>query len=217
MQWDDNDITSFSQTQHAGSIALARQATQHVINELVSDNFLWDEQAVEHIQMTADTREYSLASDFVRFKDKNNLFFELEGASGTDGTSQFLSEYPGGEVQLQKQVPQYKSQSGTPQWYYFTDDTTVGIYPVPEDSGSYYRYTYEKNVMVENESDVLPFDSDQKAYAFTDMAARVFTFLFVPQPLSELTNDIIYTKAKAALMALLRKEPPQNKYGYRYG
>lgn len=219
MQWDDDDITSFSQNQHAGSVALCRQAIQHVINELVSDRFLWPERVSTVITAEDGTRKYDLADDFVRFLDKNNWFQELEGGLGSDATGQFLSEYPGGETQLKKEVPAYTSQTGTPQWYYFIEDRKIGIYPIPdsEKDDKLYRYMYEKDVMPENESDSLPFDQEMKAYAFTDMAARVFTFLFVPQPLADLENDLIYKRAKSALMSLGRKAPPNGTYGFRYG
>lgn len=217
MQWDDEDITSFSNTQHAGNINLCQQAVQHVINELVSDRFLWPEDAEGNITMVADTRTYSLASDFVQLQGKRPWLFELEGVAGTDATN-YISEYPGGEDQLEKQVFQYTSQTGTPQWFYFTDDKEVGIYPIPgtDEAGTVYRYQYEKNVMVVNESDNLPFDSDQKAYAFVDMATRLFTFLFTKQPIDNLQNDVIYNKAKGALMALERQKDPVGRYGFRY-
>lgn len=217
MQWDDDDIESFSQNQHASSITLARQAIQHVVNELTADNFLYPEDAQDHLTTVSGTRTYSLASDFVRFQNKDPWFFRLTGAAGTDSTGQFLYEYTGGEDTLQKQVPQYTSQTGTPQWYYFTDDREVGIYPIPDDDGVLYRYDYQKDVMPESESDNLPFDLDSKAYAFVDMAARLFGFLFARQPIDGIQNDVIYSKAKSALMALLRKQDPKGRYGFRYG
>jgi hypothetical protein len=215
IQWDDDDITSFSQTQHGGTISLAIQAVQHVTNDLVADTFLFPEDA----QTTFDTiispvtQKYSLASDFVRFKDKAPWIFQTD--SGIPN-SQFLAEYPGGEASLKKQVSEYETQQGTPQWFYFTDDQEIGIYPVPDNVVTY-RYEYQKDVMPEVESDSLPVQSQQMAYAYTDMATRVFTFLFTSQPLDGLMDDVIYARAKGALMALQRKSPPIGKYGFRYG
>jgi len=214
MQWDDDDITTFSNTQHAGNISLCRQAIQHVLNELVGDQFLWDEETDGNITTVASTRTYSLATDFVKFTGCDPWMFRLVGAAGTDAES-FIYEYPGGEDNLKKDVLAYTSQTGTPQWFYFTDDQEVGLYPIP-DAAKVYRYTYEKNVMVTSENDSLPFDSDQKAYAFVDMATRLFSFLFTKQPLEGLERDVIYMKAKGALMALLRKKDPVPRYGYRY-
>ena len=219
MQWDDDDITSFSQTQHSGTIALARTAIQHVVNELISDKFLWPEDKTGELTFSTATRTYTLASDFVRLDGKNPWLFELEGVSGSDATSQFISEYTGGRNRLQKDVPAYTSQTGTPQWWYFTGDQEIGIYPVPDSSknSTIYRYDYQKDVMPENESDSLPVQSDQMGYAFTDMAARVFTFLFTTQPIpQDLGQDIIYKTAKGALMALQRKNDPIGRYGFRY-
>jgi len=212
MQWDDDDITSFSQTQHGATISLARQAIQHVTNDLIADRFLFPEKADSTITTADGTQKYTLASDFVRFEDKNNFFFQTD--SGIPN-SQFLSEYPGYEAALKKQVPKYASTTGTPQWYYFTDDQEIGIYPVPG-SVLVYRYDYQKDVMPENESDSLPVQSEQMAYAYVDMATRIFSFLFAQQPIEGFEKDVIYLRAKAALMALNVKEPPSNRYGYSY-
>jgi len=212
MQWDDDDITSFSQTQHGATITLARQALQHVTNDLISDRFLFPEDAQDTITTEASAPNYALASDFVRFKDKRPWFFQTDS---NIPNSQFLSEYPGGEAKLKKQVSKYETQTGTPQWYYFTDDQEVGIYPVP-DAVLVYRYEYQKDVMPENESDSLPVQSEQMAYAYVDMATRLFSFLFAQQPLEGFTEDVIYMRAKSALMALQVKEPPSNRYGFSY-
>ena len=213
LQWDDDDITSFSQTQHGGTISLARQAIQHVTNDLIADRFLFPEDAQSTITTSSGEPKYSLASDFVRFKDKRPWFFQTDAGIPN---SQFLSEYPGGDAKLKKQVPLFETQTGTPQWYYFTDDQEVGIYPVP-DGVLVYRYEYQKDVMPENESDSLPVQSEQMAYAYVDMATRIFSFLFTQQPVEGFDKDIIYNRAKAALMSLQVKEPPSNRYGYRYG
>lgn len=215
MQWDDDDITSFSNTQHAGNISLCRQSVQHVLNELVGDNFLWEENANGYLYAVAGTRLYDLEADFVQFQTAKPVIHKLESTVGSDLTGEFMTLYPGGENQLKKDVPQYKSQPGGPQWYYFVEDRAIGLYPVP-DATENWKFSYEKNVMVENESDTLPFDSDQKAYAFVDMATRLFSFLFTRQPLEGLGNDIIYKGAKSALMSLLKKQDPIKKYGYNY-
>jgi hypothetical protein len=213
MQWDDDDITSFSQTQHGATISLARQAIQHVTNDLIADRFLFPEDAQATITTVSGTQTYAIASDFVRFKDKRPWFFQTD--SGVPN-SQFLSEYPGDEAALKKQVPKYETQTGTPQWFYFTNDQEIGIYPVPG-AVFVYRYEYQKDVMPEVESDSLPVQSTQMGYAYVDMATRIFTFLFTQQPIDGAQGDVIYSRAKAALMALNVKEPPSNRYGFRYG
>ena len=214
MQWDDDDITSFSQNQHAATISLCRQAIQFVVNDLISDRFLFPEDATGHITTTG-VQTYSLASDFVRFRGSRPWLFELTGAIGTDATSQYLDEYPGGELVLQKEVPAYTSETGTPQWFYFTADRTIGIYPIG--TGSVYRYEYQKDVMPESESDSLPVYSDAQGYALCDMAARVFQFLFATQPVDGLYKDSIYLGGKTAVMALARKRDPIGRYGFKYG
>ena len=214
MQWDDDNITSFSQTQHSGTIALARTAIQHVTNELISDKFLFPEDKRATITTVSGTQRYTLETDFVRLRDKNPWFYQTD--SGVPN-SQFLSEYTGGEAALKKQVPEYETQTGTPQWYYWTADIQIGIYPVP-DAALIYRYDYQKDVMPENESDSLPVQTAQMSYSYIDMAARVFTFLFTTQSVPiDLGEDVIYKTAKSALMALQRKNDPIGRYGHRYG
>ena len=71
--------------------------------------------------------------------------------------------------------------------------------------------------MPESESDALPLQSDQMGYAFCDMAARIFTFLWTTQPVDGIKNDAIYNGAKSALMALNNKKDHINSYGYHYG
>lgn len=215
MQWDDDDITAFSSTQHAATISLARQAVQHVTNDLISDAFLFPEDAQDNITTVASTRTYSLASDFVRFQGTDPQFQHLTGIAGTDADGQFLMEYPGGENKLKKEIPAYTSQTGTPQWYYFTGDQEIGIYPVPG-TVEVYRYDYQKDVMPENEADTLPVQSEQMAYAYVDMSARVFSLLFTRQPVDLIEQDVIYKRAKGALFALNRKADPINKYGFSY-
>ena len=212
LQWDDPDILTFSNTQFAATITLARQSIQHVTNDLIADNFLFPEEARETITTVASQQKYALAADFVRFKDKAPWFQQTDAGVPN---SQFLSEYPGKEAALKKQVPKYETDTGTPQWFYFTDDQEVGIYPLPA-SVLVYRYDYQKDVMPENESDSLPVQSEQMAYAYVDMAVRVFTFLFSQQPITDFSQDVVYNRAKAALMALNVKEPPLNRYGFRY-
>lgn len=215
IQQDDDDITSFAQTQHSATISLAKQAIQHVTNDLVSDTFLFPESVRAEITTAIGTRTYSLAADFVRFEDKSPWFQKLEGATGSDATGNFLAEYTGKEDALKKEVPAYTSQQGTPQWYYFTNDQEIGIYPVP-DSVDIWRYDYQKDVMPEVESDSLPVQSEQMAYAYVDMAARVFSFLFARQPIEGFDRDVIYNRAKSALLTLQRKRPPTDRYGFRY-
>lgn len=215
IQHDDDDITSFAQTQHSATISLARQAIQHVTNDLIADHFLFPEAAQSHITTVSGTRLYSLAADFVRFEDKAPWFHKLEGAIGTVATGNFLSRYPGDEEALKKQVVKYTEDLGTAQWYYFTDDQQVGLYPIP-DAADVWRYDYQKDVMPENESDSLPVQSEQMAYAYVDMAARIFSFLFSQQPIEGFDKDVIYLRAKSALLALQRKHVPIDRYGYRY-
>ena len=219
MQWDDDDITTFSSTQHAGNISLCREAVQFVINELTADRFLWPEDATGNITTTAGTREYSLASDFVRLQSSRPILQKLTGAAGTDGDGTWLTQFDGNEQAIERTFQNYLTETGNPQWFYFSGDRTIGMYHVPDTSNVVYRYRYVKGVMVESEEDSLPFDSnnsDAKSIAFTTMAVRIFNLLLAQQPLNQIQSDDIYRTARAALASMMRKKPPSNRYGYRY-
>ncbi len=212
MGGDDSDIVSFSSNQHTATIQIARQAIQHVTNELIADRFLWPEDKQGIFTVAKGVREIALAPDFVRFRGTRPWLFEIENG---DAQGRYLIEYPGGELQLQKDVFKYTSDEGTPQWYYFTADQMIGIYPIPDKSGILYRYEYQKDVMPETEPDSLPVQSEQMAYSYIDMAARIFTFMFSNQAID--VKDVVYNQAKAALMALQVKKAPIGRYGHRYG
>ena len=73
LQGDDDDLTSFTQTQHAATSSLAQLAIQSQLADLVSDGFIDYEDAEGTFTSTNLTRTYSLASDFQRMQE---LFIE---------------------------------------------------------------------------------------------------------------------------------------------
>lgn len=218
---DDDDLTSFSDTQHRASLNLAKISIKSSINELVADRLIPYEETDGNITLSSGTRLYSLPSDFVRFVGPAPFFLKLQGAIGSDSDNQFVYEYPGGEDQLRWHVLDYRSQSGTPQWFYISNGTSkqIGLYPVPDsdDDGNVYRFPYQKDVTVTNEGDSLPFHTEQEAQAFVDMAARYMKYLIEKLPVSQLYEDPVFRTSKSALMALMKPIKSKESYGYRYG
>ena len=214
---DDDNLTSFSDNQHKETMNLAKIAIQSCLTYLISERLIPYEETSGEISTTASTRVYSLPADFIRFVGKNPFLLELSGSGGTS-QNRTVNMYPGGEERLRRQVLDYKDQTGTPNWFYFVDDTTkkIGLYQVPNTTGTYYGFQYEKDVSVTSEADTLPFHNTQEDYAFLDMAARYFYYLFSKQPIAEIFIDPIFKMANTSLVHLMTGAYPSGKYGYTY-
>jgi len=172
---DDDDLTSFSDTQHAATQSMARIAIQSQLADLVSDGYIPYENSTGTITTVAGTRTYALASDFQRFQE--NFIDKL----GSDNTPELrIIAYPGGESQLRKDFHEYQEDSGQPVWFYASHGSTkqIGFHPVPDtDSAGTYRYYYEADVSVSTETDVLPLVTRTEAETFCRMAARHFKYM----------------------------------------
>ena len=215
---DDDDLTTFNSTQHKGTLQLAKIAIQSTITELTADRLIPAEQADDTITYVDGTRIYSLASDFVRFSDENPFFLELDGSGNSANTT--VCMYPGGEKQLRREILNYRSDSGKPNYFYPIESTTkqIGFWKVPDSTvdGLQHRYYYEKSVYPTTEADTMPFSSTQEADTFANMAARYWQFLYTKQPIEELLNDVVYQRNKASLIDLMSQFYKSTSYGYDY-
>ena len=210
---DDDDITTFSDTQHAADVNRAVIAIQDELSEVVSDRDIPYEKTTATITLLTSTRIYALAADFVRFWGKASFY------DATDNIRIF--EYKGGEKKLQLDDFQYKTTESSPISWYWNNTTSksVAFYPVPTSTynNRALTYDYEKSVLVTATTDTLPFINNEEYYAFIQMAARRFIFMLPGQDLSLLTDDPVYSNAKARLYQFLRPTNPSQSYGYRYG
>ena len=213
---DDDEITSFSSTQHVASIRLAKLAIQQELAGLVSDELIPYEQT--DACLTVSARTAGLASDFQRFQSTHPWLVELNGCAGAVITH--ITEYPGGERQLRKNDIRYRETPGKPYHWYWAGGTakTLGFYPVPN-STYYYRYYYEKVVSVSSESDTVPFVNAAEVLLFNSACARRFKFLSTTPTLRPqlfpfgLERDPVILGARNSLMQLLRYKPPATSYG----
>lgn len=216
---DDDDLTSFDDTQHVATLQIAKIAIQSTLTELTSDQIIPYEEADGTIDLVTDTRVYALPSDFIRFKGEKPFLLKLD--SNNDSENITVNEYPGGEERLRRTVLDYREQSGEPIWFYLINSSAkqIGMYHVPDSSvnGVTYRFPYEKSVYVTLAADTMPFTTEQESDAFTDMAARRFQFMFTSQPIEGLEFDTVYNAGKANLNNLLRRTNPTRAYGYTYG
>ena len=213
IQGDDDDLTSFSDTQHAADSSLAQIAIQDEIGEVVSERLIPYEHTTATITLATSTRSYALESDFVRFFGKPSFY------DSTDNRR--IYEYPGGEQVLMNVDYKYKTTEGTPVEFYWDNTTTknVAFYNVP--SSAYnsrsLAYDYEKSVLVTNTTDTLPFHNTEEYHAFISMAARRFRFMIEKRDLGLLPMDATYSNAKSRLYALLKPSDPSQYYGRRHG
>lgn len=210
---DDDDITTFSDTQHASAISLAQIAIQDELSEIVSERMIPYEKTSNTISLVTSTREYALQTNFTRFYGTDPSFY--------DSTANVrIYEFTGGEDALKDEDYQYKTTEGSPSWWYWSDATTkkVAFYNVPNSTynARSLSYDYEKSVMVTSSSDTLPFINNEEYYAFVQMAARRFKFMRTEQPQGLLTEDSTYNNAKSRLYAFLRVTNPSKYYGYGY-
>lgn len=214
---DDDDLTTFDDTQHVATLQIARFAIQATLTELVSDRIIPHEEVDGTITLVTDQRVYSLPADFVRFKGEKPFLLKLENSVSANIT---VNLYPGGEENLRRNILDYRTQGGEPTWFYQINSTTkeIGLYQVPTStySGTVYRFPYEKSVYITVAADTLPFSTQQEDDSFIDMAARRFQFTFTRQPVEGLELDSVYSMAKTNLMNLLRQTNPIKKYGYTY-
>ena len=213
---DDDDLTTFDDTQHVATLQIAKIAIQSTLTELTSDRIIPYEEADGTISTTSGTRLYALPADFVRFKGEKPFLLKLDGSNNSENIT--VNEYPGGEEKLRRQILDYREQPGEARWFYQVESSTkqIGLYQVPDTTDIVYRFPYEKSIYVTVAADTMPFTTQQEADAFADMAARRFQFIFTSQPIEGLEFDSVYNSGKVNLINLLRRTNPIGSYGYNY-
>ena len=209
---DTDLIATFSDTAHNATLNLAIVAVQDELGDMISDKLIPYELASGTLAMVSGTRTYALATDFIRFY--GHAFF-------LDGTREIF-EYHGGREQLQVDVPNYKTVSGTPNWWYWEPASTkqVGFYQIPNAAATY-SYDYEKSVMVTNSTDTLPLHNVEENNQFCIMCSRRFKVLFedtekMTDIVAVLDSDQTYRRAKRALFQLIKGENSPTKYSPTY-
>ena len=215
---DDDDLTTFDDTQHVATLQIAKIAIQSTLTELTSDRIIPYEEADGTITALDGQRVYDLPVDFIRFKGEKPFLLKLDSNSNSENIA--VNEYPGGEEKLRRSILDYREQPGEPMWFYQIMSSTkqIGLYQVPnaDINNVVYRFPYEKSIYVSLAADIMPFTTQQESDAFADMAARRFQFMFTSQPIEGLERDTVYAVGKTNLMNLLRRTNPVGAYGYTY-
>lgn len=211
---DTDPLTAFTDTNHASTSAIAQIAVQTEITELSSKGELpYLHKTTGSISLATGTRSYALAADFIQIWATNPFFFDAT-------LNVQIFEYPGGEEQLRNDILTYRTDPGNPLYFYFEMGTTqqASFYPVPNSSvnGKALVYDYSGSGNVSASTDVLPLTTTDQQYAFTEMAARRFKFLFEGKVDVPMDTDPVYREARSRLFALLKWKQPPRKYGRRY-
>ena len=214
LRGDDDDLTSFAQTQHSATLNLAKIAIQDQLTSLLAEQFIPYEEAQGTLTMVQAQRLYSFASDFVRLQE--GYLLEVDGTGASQNV--VLIEYPGGESQLRADIWEYQETQGTPVWFYHTGGTTkqLGVQPIPDAdaAGKQYRYYYEKDVSVTDATDTLPFHSEIEAETFVRVAARHFEMLFEGvSERSQIERDPVLLVLRATLLELMNPHVLKERYG----
>lgn len=206
----DTDLpTTLTDLQHGATIRLARNAIQDELNELISDRVIpYEHAGTGSIVTVANTRSYSLPTDFIRMFGRGYLF---------DSNRTMIAEAPGGEAKLQVLYGDYKTAAGEPIAWYFDLTTTkkIAFWPVPQ-SAKTWTFDYEKDVSVTLSSDTLPFHNESEAQAFCRLASRRFKFMFEDKDVTLLEQDPEHVKALATLLNLIKGTNPPTRYAPIY-
>lgn len=211
----DTDILSaFTDTNHASTSAIAQVAVQNEITELSSRGTLpYQHKITGSLSLATGTRSYQLAADLMSMWGDAPFFY--------DTTQNYqLFQYQGGEEQLRNDILTYRTDRGAPNWFYFELGTTaqVSFYPVPDSSvnGRALAYDYSASVNVSNSTDQIPFATTDQQYAFCEMAARRFKFLFEGRVDIPMDSDPVYREARSRLFSLLKWKQAARRYGRVY-
>lgn len=214
---DSNSVSAFTGTAYDSAITVAKLAVQDELTELVADRVIPREGHTSGtITTAANTRVYSLPSDFIRFYGRA----QMRNAS----KNRWIEEYVGGLSQLQSDIINWDDQRGEPLFWYFEPATTtsrgIGFYQTPNDV-YLISYEYEKSVLVTNASDQLPFTTTEEGYAFAEMAARRFKLMYEPAKsvqdlVTLLQSDGTYKSAKSRFLQINKGRNPVNQYGASY-
>ena len=217
LRGDTDAPTSFADTNHNASMQLAIVAIQDETAALLSERLIPYEKTSSTITLANGTRTYALAADFVNFYG-DPLFYD-----STD--NRMIPHYPGGQENLRIADFKYQTASGAPNWWYWEPTTTkkVGFYQVPDATygGRSLSYDYEKEIVLDEASDTMPFHNSTEANTFCQMAGRRFKFMYEDTKNQAdiqgiLDNDVSYKTSRGTLLRLIRGTNAPGYYAAKY-
>lgn len=217
LRGDTDAPSSFSDTAHNASMQLAIVAIQDEIASLVADRLLPYEKETATLSLVAGTRTYALADDFVNFYGFPHFY------DSTD--NRVIPEYAGGLESLQLSDFRYQTEQGAPNWWYWEPTTSkkVGFYQVPNSTydGRSLTYHYEKEIVLDEANDTMPFHNSTEGNTFCQMAGRRFKFMYEDVENKSdiqaiLDNDVSYRTARGTLVRLMRGTNPPGYWAHSF-
>lgn len=217
LRGDTDAPSSFSDTNHNASLQIAQVAIQDELTNLAADRLIPYEKASTSIGLTTGTRVYTMPDDFTSFYGYAHFY---------DSTAnRLIYMYPGGLEQLQVAYPQYSTETGTPNWWYWEPGTTkkVGFHQIPDSSmnGRTLTFDYERSILVTDATDTMPFHNTDENNTFCMVAGRRFKFMYEDVDNKAdiqaiLDNDASYRTARATLLKLITGVNPSRYWAHSY-
>lgn len=201
----ESDLASLTDSGTQEFINIAIQVWNEVIENVYSrlqrprPNILSE----NTITLATDDRDYALQTDLTR------LYFPFHDE--TNG--QYISEYPGGYLELVRDQPYPANETGLP--YFGTIRPTDGeIYldkiPQATENGRVYKYRYERDVSLSAAADTFPFED----VAFRALVPAVAEMINSQH--KGTFNRVIFKAGIGAAMRYIRKQPlPQTYQPFR--
>ena len=213
---DTDVIQTFSDLQHGATLNLAIIAIQDTFTDIMAFYDFPAERGTASLTMVTGQQAYPLATDFVEFWQDGAFFYDATG-------SNHIFEYPGGERQLNRSIFTYRTDLGSPNWWYYIEGTSkqVGFYQVPNSvyGGRVFTYDYEKDIVPTQATDQMPFLRDIENNTFCQMAAVRFQAMFNANP-KESAPDVEripqYINSRSTLLKLITPDKPNKFYGLQY-
>lgn len=211
---DDDNLTSFTGTQHVTTKNHAIRAVKLEVIDLVSDRTLPSEvKKTGSIVTSNGVRVYDLPSDFSIMYGRDPFF------KPSDNSADYVYEYKGGYDRLRQAYVAWDTQEGRPEWFYYEENDNeprqIAFYYIPD--GVYtYSFDYEAQTMPVSETDELPFQTVEQDEVFVAMASERWKVLAEKIEIRRMEDNPIWGSSKAALLHLLRPTQARNRYGRKY-
>jgi hypothetical protein len=213
---DTDAISTFSDLQHGATLNLCIIAIQDTLTDLMAFYDFPTERTSSSITFVTGTRAYSLPSDFVQFWKSNQFLYDATG-------SNYIYEYPGGEKALAASIFTYKSDTGSPNWWYYIEGSTkqLGMYQIPDSTfnGRTVTFDYEKDIVPILATDTMPFIRDIETNSFCQLAAIRFQAMFnanPKEPSAPIESHPQYINSRSTLLSLINPSKANKYYGAVY-
>lgn len=213
-------LTDFTESGFQRSIDVAIQTWNEAIAELYDLGLLVGETASATMTLVADTREYSLPSDFEKMAGRTPATAVWRGAT----TNHLLTEYKGGYEQMIADQLTATDFVGPPNRWVInptSGNVRIDTDPTSTEANQIYNALYEKEIAFTSTAsttstatgsvDVFPF-SDTVTRALIPAVAE----LWKAKMPNEKTNSGIFRSNFARAASHLSQKQARRRYGIRY-